>query len=208
LRCQFDGLPEITLRAVPDSGAARTVLPSSAVPAGAVLLPSKARLRAANGTGFETAGIAAFTACIGAGPTVAIRAVVTPDLASAPLIGWRDLKKLGVLSHDFPSLGVDTLGPDGLGADAEDDGDDYYAEVNMVREDDPRSLGDGSDSLDKVKGDFADVLVTSLGDAAGSILGPRMHIELDASRNVKPLQITTARQVPIHIQPMAKRLME
>jgi hypothetical protein len=67
---------------------------------------------------------------IGAGPRVAIRAVVTPDLAGPPLIGWRDLKKLGVLGHNFPGLCQDAVVVDALGISEEEDGDD--ACVNLV----------------------------------------------------------------------------
>jgi hypothetical protein len=102
-----------------------------------------------------------------------------------------------VLPHNFPGICCDPLKLAACGSSGEEDGDDAFAEVNfvnMVAEGgDPRSLSVGSDTPDKVKEDFADMLVTSLGDAAGCILGPKMHIELDESRNIKPLQITTAR---------------
>jgi hypothetical protein len=123
----------MSLRAVPDTGAATTVLPLAAIPAGVDLVPSRMNLRAANGTGFATAGTVSFTASIGLGPKVAITAVVTPDLTGAPLIGWRDLKRLGVLSHSFPGLCRDTVVVDALGVSEEEDGGDaYYEEVNRV----------------------------------------------------------------------------
>jgi hypothetical protein len=86
------------------------------------LAPSRARLRAANGTSFVTAGTVSFVASIDGGPRVAITAIVTPDLASPTLVGWRDLRRLGVLPHTFPGLCHDVLGQDG-GWD--DDGDPY-----------------------------------------------------------------------------------
>jgi hypothetical protein len=123
----------MTLKATPDSGAARTVLLLAAVPLGVVLAPSRTRLRAANDTGFKTAGTVYFTASIGQGPKVAMTATVTPDMSGLPLVGWRDLKKLGVLGHNFPELCVDTVavGDDVLWLG--EDGDDAYAEDSVVR---------------------------------------------------------------------------
>jgi hypothetical protein len=73
---------------------------------------------------------------------------------------------------------------------------------------DDQHLGVGNDSLESVIADFPDVLVSDLGDAAGCIRGEDMHIEIDHTRNVKPLHVTTARQVPIHIQPLARKLVK
>ena len=80
--------------------------------------------------------------------------------------------------------------------------------VNMVTDEDQQFLGDGDDTLDIIKGDFTDVLCSSLGEAAGCMRGPKMKIELDDTKPFKPCHVTTARQIPAHREKMAKALME
>jgi hypothetical protein len=150
-------------------------------------------------------GTVTFLGRVASGPRVPIRAVVTPDLTGPPLVGWRDLQALGVLPRAFPSVGQEVLG---LDVDVLCLGGEHAINMVLVDEGDLLSLGVGTDSLDKIKVDFKDVLVTSLGDAAGIILGPKMRIELDETRDIRPLHVTTARQVPVHIQPMARKLMK
>ena len=79
--------------------------------------------------------------------------------------------------------------------------------IRMLCEDD-QFIGEGSDTLDKIKSDFSDVLCSSLGEAAGCMKGEKMKIHLDETKKFRPCQITTARQVPIHMREMAAKLME
>jgi hypothetical protein len=176
---------------------------------GLAIAPTSTRLKEANGTSFVITGTVSFTARVSNGPRITIMAVVTPDLAGPPLVCERDLKALGVLPRNFPSLCVDVLDVGGLtlGQYEEDECDVYQISMVLVGDPDPLALGIGNDTLAKIKADFADVLVTSVGDAAGSSLGPKMSIELDETCQVKPLHVTTARQVPVHLQPMATKLM-
>lgn len=71
-----------------------------------------------------------------------------------------------------------------------------------------RGVDTHNDSLEAIKEDFKDVLSNSLGSASGSIKGPKMTIELDDSINVQPIQVHTARQVPIHYQQMSNDLLD
>ena len=83
-----------------------------------------------------------------------------------------------------------------------------FMEVNMIVDEEHQFLGEGNDSLDVIKREYSDVLCNSLGDAAGCIKGPKMKIELDDSKKIKLSQVTTARQVPAHMQAMSKVLMD
>jgi hypothetical protein len=49
-------------------------------------------------------------------------------------------------------------------------------------------------------------MVTSLGDAAGSMTGGPMRIELDKNKDFKPYHVTTARTIPIHHEAPASDL--
>ena len=80
--------------------------------------------------------------------------------------------------------------------------------VNMLAAEECQFLGEGDDTLDKIKSDFSDVLCSSLGEAAGCMRGPKMKIELDDTKPFKPCHVTTARQIPAHMEKMAKVLME
>jgi hypothetical protein len=176
LGCAFEGAFEgepgtvVSQRTIPDTGAARTVLPLAAVPAGATISPSSARLTAANGTKFVTTGTVTFLGRVAAGPRVPIKAVVTPDLTGPPLVGWRDLQALGVLPRAFPSVGQEVLG---LDVDVLCLGGEDAVNMVLVDEGDPLSLGVGTDSLDKIKMDYKAVLVTSLGTLPAAFWGPR-----------------------------------
>ena len=59
-----------------------------------------------------------------------------------------------------------------------------------------------------VQEEFKDVLVDSLGDARGGIRGEPMHIELKPDAEIKPVQIYTTRQVPIHYDKAYKKLIK
>ena len=57
-----------------------------------------------------------------------------------------------------------------------------------------------------VQQEFKDVLLDSLGDARGGIRGEPIHIELKPDEDIKPVQIYTTRQVPIHYYKAYKKL--
>jgi hypothetical protein len=140
-------------------------------------------------------------AAIGAGPRVGIEAIVSPDLDGPPLVGWSDLCALGVSVQYPKSARVRAAGRQGRGHV-------NHVAVNQV-DAEQQFLGEGTDTLDRVKLDFVDVLCSSLGDAAGCIKGKKMAVEIDEDkrRSVQPLMVTTARQVPVHMQKMADVLM-
>jgi hypothetical protein len=204
---------DVKISAVADTGAWRTVLPLSAVPKGTTLVPSATRLVVANGSLLPNSGSLSFSAYVANGPRAVIQALVSPGLQGPPLVGLDDLKALGVISANFPEIGGRSCA---VRLVEEDDGnvDDDAAHVDVAyvraveEDDDPHCYGVGEDTLAAIKADYADVLVSSLGESAGSIAGAPMHIELDPAKAVKPCQVTTARQVPLHIQPMARKLVQ
>ena len=63
--------------------------------------------------------------------------------------------------------------------------------INMLAAEELQFLGDGNNTLNKIKNDFRDVLRSSLGEAAGCMKGPKMKIELDDSKPFKPCHVTT-----------------
>lgn len=72
--------PEFTLQALPDSGAARTVIPKNECPERVILEPSRTVLGAANGTPLRNLGKFQFNCQAKGGPTTKISAFVSPDI--------------------------------------------------------------------------------------------------------------------------------
>ncbi|XP_059088730.1 uncharacterized protein LOC131884853 [Tigriopus californicus] len=60
--------------------------------------------------------------------------------------------------------------------------------------------------LEAVKIKFADVLGTTLDEAAGVMKGPKIHIHLRPDLKVRPLSVAMARPVPKHFEGMATKL--
>ncbi|TRY77792.1 hypothetical protein TCAL_16673 [Tigriopus californicus] len=91
------------LEALPNSGAAKTVIPPKACPKGTKLGPSSTKLRAANCTSLQNLGKFEFDCQAEGGPVAKISAAVSPNIVDA-LIGKKDLLSLGILPHDFPTV--------------------------------------------------------------------------------------------------------
>ena len=178
-----------------DSGAALSVFPREVVPPGTRLWPSTSRLRSATGHPLTNDGTIEVTAVFGSGAGAKISAIVTSDLFGPPLVYLSDLNKLGV-SMQFPE-----------GTEMDEEENYEIKPINMLAEE-FQLLGDGDDSLDQIKEDFKDVLCSMLGEAAGGMKGPKMKIEIDENKNFKPCQVTTTRQVPAHMESMAKKLLD
>lgn len=179
LDCYFDNGETMRLSAIADTGATRSVISGRDIPPGVKLTPSSETLIAANGTSITNGGTVCFKAHTISGQSAQILAIVSPDLQGSMLVGWQDLLALNVVPASFPSVSsVSNIPPDFV------------------------------DSLAKIKEDYSDVLVNSLGNCSGTIKGPEMHIELDESVDIKPCKVTTARPVPIHMKPKSDKLMK
>lgn len=231
LKCQF-GKVLIDVDIIPDTGAGCSVFPMRLVPKGTRILPSSMRLRAANGSVLRNCGVFTFVASSGNGPNAWIEALCSPDLHDTPLIGWRDLISLGVLSRNFPQpLAMSSANPAAIAFHATDEntGTTNHKRAVVFHDDRDRDHGKNEEKdnqdvvmasvqnateedqemmvkLQKTINTFADVLCTTLGDAAGTIRGPKMRIELDESKMITPINITTARQVQYHLSGKADTL--
>ena len=188
------GNVKIDVVVVADTGAAKSVFPSSALPHGTKMSPSSTRLRAANGEELCNLGAVAMTTSLGDGPKATIEAVVSSELHGPPLISFRDLT----------SMGVELRFPDRTPIMSDSMETGVITSINMLAAD-QQFLGEGEDSLDDIKADFPDVLCSSLGEAAGCMKGPKMTIQLDETKPFKPIQVMTARQVPAHGRTGRKR---
>jgi hypothetical protein len=83
------------LEALPDSGAATTMIPPKACPEGTKLGPSNTKLRAANGMSLQNLDKFEFDCQAEGGPVPKTSAAVSPDIADA-LIGKKYLVSPGV----------------------------------------------------------------------------------------------------------------
>lgn len=157
LDCFFDGGKHFQVEAIADTGATRTIIPIHLVPPEVVVTPSDTHLLAANGTTINNAGSVSITIRTKGGKSAKISAIVSSDIRGPMLVGWGDLLMLEVIPDSFPSVCGVNIGPNKF-----------------------------VDSIEKIREDFPDVLVDSLGECSGTIKGPEMHIEMDESIAVKP----------------------
>lgn len=160
------------------------MIPASMIPNEITPEPSSAVLVAANGSMITNAGSISISVSTEGGPEAKVSAVVSPDVVGPMLVSWHDLIALDIIPKSFPKPRKSTV-------------------LNIVNLE-----GRGSDSIEKIKADYSDVLVDSLGKASGTIAGPKMTIKLDESAKVKPCQVTTARPVQIHLKAKADDLIK
>lgn len=164
------------IRALPDSGAARSLLNSRiAQKMGLVAQDTNLRLIAANGTSLETLGTA-FIQVSTKTSSLLINAVITPDINDDLIIGWSDLINLKCLPQTFPHP---------------------TPAIHKVSID---------NELTQLNKDFADVLSDTL--TVKPMKGPAMHINLKRNVPVKPHKTLTARQIPLHWQAEAEKVVQ
>ena len=137
-----------------------------------VVPTTKHRLLSADDKELDVAGSTKFI--IGG---VTIEALVTPSIKDDLLLGWQDLRRLQVISEDFPSAPC----------------------VETVLKLD-KTLPEGDCQLleTQIKLEFADVLHDSMPDT--HMKGPPMRIELRDDVKVIPKKVTTTKQTPTHLQ--------
>jgi hypothetical protein len=129
------------------------------------------------------------------GQETLINGLVSDDMHDEILLSWHDMVGLGILSPQFPHGTVDVPAP----AKA------VPQPLVVFRIRKAPTDPEVPQNLEAMKIKFADVLGTTLDEAAGSMKGPKMTIRLKEER-VKPLSITTARQIPLHLNKMAEKL--
>jgi hypothetical protein len=212
------------LDVLPDTGAARTVLPTKMVPPGVPLVPSVTRLIAANGGQLRNVGKMEFMAVAPGGRPTTISAVVSPDLVGSALLGRQDMVALGILPKDFPAVQAVTQAELIAAIDRIEAGYNHEVEATAEAELVPpeasssnsttteaiektiKRLAAGSRLAGMIRKEAArGVLGSSLGDAAGKMFGGPMKIELNKDV-IKPCHVTTARAIPHHYQEQALKL--
>ena len=103
---------DIQVKALPDTGATRSVIAASLIPTFAIDTKRKEVLLAANGNRLRCKGIASFYLHY-KGRRTWIEAIVSQDVGDCFLISWHDLQNLNVIHKGFPDviakLAVDSL---------------------------------------------------------------------------------------------------
>ena len=173
----------VTFAALPDTGASHTLISRDLV-ANTGLTPVDEpgipTLFSASGHAMVIDGVLRVpVVCPEYGSTYLAEMLVTPNLTGELLICLGDLPAIGLLHPDWPR----------------------QAPAQALQVSCPWSAAD-------VQKEFQDVLVDSLGDARGGIRGEPMHIELKTEETIKPIQIYTTRQVPIHYHKAYKKLIK
>lgn len=189
-----------TTKALPDSGAEASIMPARLARllyANRRFHPATESLVAVNGARLRCYGcVYAQVTFQGNTTPRTLRFLVTPDV-SETLVGWRHLIEIGVLPKDFPCL----LQPSRQSTTAPGSS----SSTTKVR-----SVTAPDDALEAVKTrllhEFSDVLSNSLSDKV--IKGPPVKIHLEEGVDIKPLKVFTARQVPLHWQEEADRVVQ
>lgn len=217
---------------IPDTGASRSVFPTKSLPPNILLRPSSTRLIAANESLMRNSGSFEFYATTEDSPRVLISALISPDLQGEPLIGWRDLMALHILSPKFPSpivMGRSAVSMDDEGGDDDDDdiptdlvrGHEYFPteakmsqsikgrkNLNHISDQICNLDGHWGASLELLVDKYKDVMCSSLGGASGTMVGPGMKITLDPLKKITPLHVYTARQVQFHFAEQSNFLVQ
>ena len=184
------GANRVTFECMPDTGATRTIIGESVLE-GTGLKPSSLRrpprLFNASGQLMKVTGQIRLLASYAGQEEVMLDCLVCRDLVDDVLVGWKDLVKLRLLSENFPCL-VHSVRAKSAIASAR------AATVSKAVPDIFR--------IENVKKAFPEVFAAKLGRRR--LQGPPMKIRLRDDVEVIPKHVTTARQVPLHLQDAAK----
>ncbi len=165
-----------TIRAMPDTGATRSIISARvARRLGLYLWKSSALINTASGQPMHCNSKVLLQASVGDHEPVSIKALVSRDLTEEMLISWHDLVTLGILPANFPEVG---------------------ASIRAV------SSPAGVSELIR---DFPDVLSDEL-TAGKVVKGRPMHIHFKEGVEVKPVKHLTPSTIPLHLQAPANEL--
>ena len=176
--------PMLTYRALPDSGATRTVVSADlARRMQCKLRPTTTTLVAANGSVMDCPGKTYIMVYNSKGEKVhTLDALVSSSMTDEMLISWHDLIGLGVISSSFP----------------------YTERVAAVQDAPIRTF---SQVQKQLMDEFKDVFREAESKHT-PMKGEPMKIHLRDDLEIKPIRCSTARQVPIHHQGDAKHLVK
>ena len=173
------------VEALPDTGATRTLIPWRIAKKNNLKLEAcDVRLSNASGKRMNVRGATKFQ--ISYGPSsITINALVSEDLrGSDMLLSCHSMRDLGMLPPNFPSPLSDV------------------SKANATS-----STNESAKEKELILEEFKDILVDTLDEGAGPMLGKPMDIEL-VDGKIKPLCINTARKTPIHLQAQAKDILD
>ena len=170
----------VDFKAVPDTGATRTVVNWDIIEdLGLTLRSTDSQLIEASGRDLTVCGETVFKVSAG-DMSAEVDALVVHGLYSNALISWHDLIELGVLHRSFPEPLPSAM-------------------ILQVAE---------KDSKEKIIEDFPDVLMDKFHASTNKMTGSPMKIQLRDDIDVKPTRVNTARTVPVHLQKSANALIE
>ena len=169
----------VTINALPDTGATRSIISERTAERYKIARTPTAthiRILAANGDSMTCAGEAVLRVLKGGEIIHTMRALVVPEIQEDLLIGWQDLKAMGVIPKSFPNTET------ALSAQAEDQ----------------------QEAAEELLSKFSDTFSDTVG--ATPMKGEPMRIHLRDDMTVKPRKTLTARQVPVHWREEAQAL--
>ena len=160
---------------LPDTGATITVIAYSLTQANGMTIRSSSneKLLTADDKAMNVKGVTRFKI-----NETSIRAIVSTSIKEDILLGWRDMQRLNIISSDFPT-------PQGRS----------YQTCAVSHQEDQEELIRRRDIImEEFKDVFSDDLPTE------PMKGPVMTIEFQENTKVKPKRVTTAREIPTHLQ--------
>ena len=176
------GSKSFDLKALPDTGASRSILAYDIVQKfNLPLIEQTELIKAANGTPLKCEG----TVCLHLSfnnTDVILYPLVSSDLHYDAILSWHDLVLIGVIHSDFP-----------------------YVKSSFTQVSASYTL---PDELQPVLDEFQDVFGDFDGEVLKPMKGPPMSIQLRTDMPIHPIRVTTARQVPLHLREEAEAIVE
>ena len=164
-----------TYETTPDTGATRSVFAADVSKRFKLgLRPTKCKLYNASGKEMKVVGAVVVKVA-----DHYIKGLVSPDLNEEILIAWHDLRDLGVIPTNFPAL------------------PSREESAHLAKVADEASL-----KVEALKKKFDTVLQDEL-DPNSAMSGPPMKIHLRKDVKIRPMKMTSARKIPLHMQKAA-----
>ena len=185
---------EMTCRALPDSGASGAIISQKLIER--FKLQKHVRfdrrknvsIKAVNKSQLRYQGSIQMTLRDAKSKRIPVTALVSSDIHEDMILSWQDLIDLRILPPNFP-----------------------YGKINEKIQSQVHTLVANrniSEKIQELKEEFSDIMGVTLGDTAGNMKGEPMSVRLKDDPSVKPLRVTTARQIPIHMKQKADELID
>jgi len=189
----LNGNYEFQFKAMPDTGATRTVIAQDLLVANGlgkyIVKSNNIRLRVADGNLMPVTGsIKLIVKGVFHNIAHVVNALVTPVMHQEMMLSWHDLVGMRVISPNFPF-------------------DVIPAAVSVTRAKHILTSADDRE-VALVKEDFKDVFGNELKEGYIGLHGAPMHIELRTDVDVKPCHVKTARPIPLHLRAGAQKVLD